>query len=53
MIFITIEDEGAVANIIVRPPVFEAYRRVVLSARLLGARGRVEREGMVIHERTD
>lgn len=49
VIFITIEDEGAVANIIVRPPVFEAYRRVVLSARLLGARGRVEREGMVIH----
>ena len=49
VIFITIEDEGAVANIIVRPPIFESYRRVVLSARLLAARGRVEREGMVIH----
>ena len=49
VIFITIEDEGAVANIIVRPPVFESYRRVVLSARLLAARGRVEREGLVIH----
>ncbi len=49
VIFITIEDEGAVANIIVRPPIFETYRRVVLSARLLAARGRVEREGMVIH----
>ena len=49
VIFITIEDEGAVANIIVRPPIFETYRRVVLSARLLAARGRVEREGLVIH----
>jgi error-prone DNA polymerase len=49
VIFITIEDEGAVANIVVRPPVFESHRRIVLSARLLAARGRVEREGMVIH----
>ena len=49
VIFITIEDEGAVANIIVRPPVFESHRRIVLSARLLAARGRLEREGMVIH----
>ncbi len=49
VIFITIEDEGAVANIIVRPPIFERFRRVVLSARLLAAKGRVEREGMVIH----
>jgi error-prone DNA polymerase len=49
VIFITIEDEGAVANIIVRPPVFESYRRIVLSARLLAARGRVQREGLVIH----
>ncbi|MFP6749709.1 MAG: error-prone DNA polymerase [Alphaproteobacteria bacterium] len=49
VIFITIEDEGAVANIIVRPPVFESYRRIVLSSRLLAARGRVQREGLVIH----
>ena len=49
VIFITIEDEGAVANIIVRPNVFESFRRIVLSARLLAVRGRVEREGLVIH----
>ena len=49
VIFITIEDEGAVANIIVRPNVFEIYRRIVLSSRLLAARGVVEREGLVIH----
>ncbi len=49
VIFATLEDEGAVANIIVRPPIFERYRRVVLGARLLLARGRIEREGIVIH----
>jgi error-prone DNA polymerase len=49
VIFITIEDEGAVANIIVRENTFERYRRIVLSARLLAARGRVQREGRVIH----
>ena len=49
VIFITIEDEGAVSNIIVRPNVFEIYRRVILSSRLLAVRGAVEREGLVIH----
>ena len=49
VIFITVEDESGIANIIVRPPVFERYRRVVLGARLLAARGRIEREGIVIH----
>jgi len=49
IIFITLEDESAVANIVVRPPVYERYRRVVLSSRLLAARGKVEREGIVIH----
>jgi len=53
VIFVTIEDEAAVANVIVRPPVFERYRRVVLGARLLLARGRVEREGIVIHVLAD
>jgi len=53
VIFITIEDEGAVANIIVRENVFETYRRVVLSSRLLAARGRVLREGLVIHIMAD
>ncbi|MDP6709357.1 MAG: hypothetical protein QF893_23715 [Alphaproteobacteria bacterium] len=49
VIFVTLEDEAAVANVIVRPPIFERYRRVVLGARLLLARGRIEREGIVIH----
>ena len=37
------------ANIIVWPKVFEHYRKVVLSTRLLGVRGEVQREGLVIH----
>ena len=28
---------------------FERYRKVVLSARLLGVRGEVQREGIVVH----
>jgi error-prone DNA polymerase len=53
VIFITIEDEEAHANIIVRPPIFERFRRVVLGGRLLLAKGRIEREGIVIHVLAD
>ena len=49
VIFITLEDETGLANIIVWPKVFEYYRKVVLSTRLLGVRGEVQREGLVIH----
>ncbi|MBI1238638.1 MAG: DNA polymerase III subunit alpha [Alphaproteobacteria bacterium] len=48
-IFVTLEDETGAANLIVWPKVFEAYRRVVLTARVLEAQGRVQREGEVIH----
>ena len=43
VIFITLEDETGVTNLVVMPPVFEAFRREVLGARLLGAIGRIER----------
>ena len=49
VIFITLEDETGVANIIVWPKTFEKYRKIVLSARVLGVRGRVQRKGLVIH----
>ena len=49
VIFITLEDEVGVANLIVWPPVFEAHRRVVLGAKLLGVVGRIQREGIVVH----
>ncbi|MGE3066005.1 MAG: error-prone DNA polymerase [Variibacter sp.] len=49
VIFATLEDETGIANIIVWPKVFETYRRVVLSASLLGVEGLLQREGIVIH----
>ncbi|MEQ8930472.1 MAG: error-prone DNA polymerase [Nitratireductor sp.] len=49
VIFITLEDEGAIANIIVWPRVFERYRPVVLGARLMRVRGRLQSASGVIH----
>ena len=49
VIFATLEDETGIANIIVWPKIFERFRRVVLSARFLGAYGVLQREGEVIH----
>ena len=49
VMFITIEDEGANANLIIWPSLFEQSRRIVMSARLLSVYGQVQREGDVIH----
>ena len=49
VMFITLEDETEVANLIVWPSLFERQRRVILSAGMLACRGRVQREGEVIH----
>jgi error-prone DNA polymerase len=49
VIFSTIEDETGVANIIIWPKIFEANRRIVLGARLLGVRGQLQSEQGVIH----
>jgi error-prone DNA polymerase len=49
VMFITIEDEGANVNLIVWPSVFEANRRTILSATMLGCRGKVQHANDVIH----
>lgn len=49
VVFLTLEDETGIANIIVWPKVFAANRRTVMSARFLAVRGRVQRAGLVIH----
>lgn len=49
VIFVTIEDETGVANIIVWPSVFDRFRRALLESRLLRVAGRLQREGIVIH----
>lgn len=49
VIFITLEDETGVSNIIVWRKVYEQFRRAVISARLLRVTGRIQREGGVTH----
>ncbi|MCC7275115.1 MAG: error-prone DNA polymerase [Alphaproteobacteria bacterium] len=49
VIFLTLEDETGVANLVVWPPVFERLRPVVLGGRLVAASGRVQRQGTVVH----
>jgi len=49
VVFVTIEDECGIANLVVWPKVFEAHRRIVMGSRLLAVRGHVQREGLVIH----
>lgn len=49
VMFVTLEDETEVANLVVWTNVFEKYRRVVLGASMMGVRGQVQREGKVVH----
>ncbi len=49
VMFITLEDETSAANLVVWPKVFEADRRTVLSARMMAVRGRIQREGEIVH----
>ena len=49
VVFITLEDETGVINLIVWSSLVETQRREVLASRLLGVRGEVQREGDVVH----
>jgi error-prone DNA polymerase len=49
VMFITIEDESGIANLVIWPIVFEKQRRVILSAGMLAVYGRIQREGEVVH----
>ncbi|MGE0724549.1 MAG: error-prone DNA polymerase [Alphaproteobacteria bacterium] len=49
VIFLTLEDETGVANLVVWPQVFERLRPIVLGGRLVAASGPIQREGEVIH----
>ena len=49
VVFMTIEDESAIANTIVWPKVFERSRPVILGARYVAISGRVQHESGVIH----
>ncbi|MDO5658722.1 MAG: OB-fold nucleic acid binding domain-containing protein, partial [Paracoccus sp. (in: a-proteobacteria)] len=49
VIFLTLEDETGVANVVVWKRVYAAFRKAVLTGRLLRVTGRLERDGAVIH----
>ena len=49
VMFITLEDETGIANLVVWVKIFEKYRRVVLSAGMIGVYGRIQREGDIVH----
>jgi len=49
VIFMTIEDESAIANIIVWPKTFERFRPIILGARYVAVSGEVQQESGVIH----
>ena len=44
VVFITIEDETGIANLVVWPDVFEKQRKIVMGARLMAVRGIVQRD---------
>ena len=49
VIFITLEDETGISNVIVWRKMYERFRRAVISGRALKVTGRVQREGGVTH----
>jgi error-prone DNA polymerase len=49
VVFITIEDETGIANLIVWPAILERFRRAALGASLLRCIGKLQREESVIH----
>ena len=49
VIFLTLEDETGVSNVVVWPKLYEKYRRAVMGGRLLRVTGFLQREGIVVH----
>jgi error-prone DNA polymerase len=49
IVFITVEDETGIANLIVWPAILERFRRAALGATLLRCTGKLQREESVIH----
>ncbi|WP_119271762.1 error-prone DNA polymerase [Taklimakanibacter deserti] len=49
VVFITLEDETGIVNIIVWPKILAANRRVVMTGEFLAIRGKLQRAGLVIH----
>jgi error-prone DNA polymerase len=49
VMFMTIEDETAVANLVIWKDLYEKHRRICHGANMIGVDGRIQREGEVVH----
>lgn len=49
VIFLTLEDETGVSNVVVWPRVYARFRRAVMGGRLVRVTGHLQREGQVMH----
>ncbi|MEN9060190.1 OB-fold nucleic acid binding domain-containing protein [Ponticoccus litoralis] len=49
VIFVTLEDETGVVNVIVWRKIYERFRRAVIAGRMLRVTGRLQRENGVTH----
>jgi error-prone DNA polymerase len=53
IVFVSLEDETGIANLVVMPDVYERYRPLVRGSPFLVARGTVERSGQVVNVRVE
>ena len=53
MVFLSLEDETGIANIVIDPPTFEKHRAVILATALLLCEGRLERSDGVTSLKAD
>ena len=49
VVFMTLEDETGIANVVVWAKTLERFRRVVMGARLILIRGRIQRHEDIVH----
>ena len=49
VVFLTLEDETGVANVVIWKTVYQRYRQSIMGGRLLRVSGHLQREGMVVH----
>ncbi len=49
VIFLTLEDETGISNIVVWKNVYQRFRRAVVAGRLLRVTGTIQRDGKVVH----
>jgi len=51
LVFLSLEDETGIANLVLMPEVYERFRPVARGSAFILAQGRVERQGVVVNVR--